>query len=324
MKRPSIYPNEVADANGHSPVPTDIPRVIEVARAYYDDLDSAMVKRIDIFTKPFRTPSQDRHPAFCKYIMSSKRPAVSTKRATTRRAFCWHLDDRLDECESKSLDDPLDIALVEVGATHHVNVRLKNHQRHTSSNHIMTLFDALLNILYPQKYLLHQHVIYSCCAANEVALAESFFSRCTDCYIGTGGGFSYYAAGISVRSAYIYDTQHWESSVQWALNHMCVNRSHRLRMARCRENLKSLRQSKEQGEQDIEELAGLAATRSDDEVLQPGTLDGDEVAEAKPGAFPVEYGEVLRSLSHLRWMQVLAQVEAKNTEVRRRRSPSEV
>ncbi|KAI7236196.1 hypothetical protein KC330_g3869 [Hortaea werneckii] len=174
------------------------------------------------------------------------------------------------------------------------------------------------------KTLWMRYVIYSCCAANEVALAESFYSRCTDCYIGTGGGFSYYAAGISVRSAYIYDTQHWESSIQWAQNHMCVDRTHRLRMARCRENLKYLRQSKEQGEQDVEELAGLAAARSDDEVLQLDTLDGDEVAEAKPGAFPVEYGEVLRSLSHLRWMQVLAQVEAKNTEVRRRRSPSEV
>lgn len=87
-------------------------------------------------------------------------------------------------------------------------------------------------------------------------------------------------------------------------------------MARCRENLKSLRQSKEQGEQDVEELAAARPGRSDDEVLQLDTLDGDEVAEAKPGAFPVEYGEVLRSLSHLRWMQVLAQVEAKNTEVR--------
>lgn len=105
---------------------------------------------------------------------------------------------------------------------------------------------------------------------------------------------------------------------------MCVDRTHRLRMARCRENLKSLNQSKEQGEQDIEELTAARPARSDDEVLQLDTLDGDEVAEANPGAFPVEYGEVLRSLSHFRWMQVLAQVEAKTTELRRRRSPSEV
>ncbi|KAI7151028.1 hypothetical protein KC316_g15427 [Hortaea werneckii] len=314
----------MADANSHSSTPKELKQAIEAARAYYDGSDAATAKRIDNFTKPFRTPAQDRDPAFRKYIMSSRRPAVNTKRATTGRAFCRHLEDRLDACESKYLNEPLDVALAEVGYTHGADVRLKNHQRHTSSNHIMNLFDAILNILFPQKYLLHQYVIYSCCAANEVALAESFFSRCTDCYIGTGGGISYYAAGISVRSAYIYDTQHWESSIQWAQNHMCVDRTHRLRMARCRENLKYLRQSKEQGEQDVEELAGLAAARSDDEVLQLDTLDGDEVAEAKPGAFPVEYGEVLRSLSHLRWMQVLAQVEAKNTEVRRRRSPSEV
>ncbi|GAB1727665.1 hypothetical protein NU195Hw_g7367t1 [Hortaea werneckii] len=323
MKHPFIYLNEVADAKGHSPSPKELKKAIEVARAYYDGSDPATAKRIDNFTKPFRTPAQDRDPAFRKYIMSSRRPAVSTKRATTGRAFCRHLEDRLDVCDSKSLDDPLDVALVEVGYTHDADVRLKNHQRHASSNHIMNLFDAILNILYPQKYLLHQYVIYSCCAANEVALAESFFSRCTDCYIGTGGGFSYYAAGISVRSAYIYDTQHWESSIQWAQNHMCVDRTHRLWMARCRENMKALRQSKEQGEQDLEELAATRSARSDDEVLQLDTFDGDEVAGAKPGAFPVEYGEVLRSLSHSRWMQVLAQVEERNTEATRRCSRSE-
>ncbi|KAI7090022.1 hypothetical protein KC356_g1941 [Hortaea werneckii] len=316
MKHPFIYLNEVADAKGYSPSPKELKKAIEIARAYYDGTDSVMAKRIDNFTKPFRTPAQERDPTFRKYIMSSRRPAVSTKRATTGRAFCRHLEDRLNVCNSKT--DPLDIALAEVGYTQDADVRLKNHQRHTSSNHIMNLFDAILNILYPQKYLLHQYVIYSCCAANEVALAESFFSRCTDCYIGTGGGFSYYAAGISVRSAYIYDTQHWESSIQWALNNMCVDRNHRQQIAQCREILESLRQSKEQGEQDFEELAATRSARSDDEVLQLDTLNGDEVAGAKPGAFPIEYGEVLRSLSHFRWMQVLAQVEARNTEVRRR------
>ncbi|KAI7353580.1 hypothetical protein KC320_g3943 [Hortaea werneckii] len=323
MKHPSIYPNEVADANGHFFKPTELQRAIEVAGSYYDDSDPARAKRIDHFTKPFRTPAQDCDPAFRKYIMSSRRPAVSTKRATAGRAFCRHLEHRLDVCDSKFLDDPLDVALVEVGYTHDADVRLKDHQRHTSSNHIMNLFDAILNILHPQKYLLHQYVIYSCCAANEVALAESFFSRCTDCYIGTGGGFSYYAAGISVRSAYIYDTQHWESSIQWAQNHMCVDRTHRLRMARCRENMKALRQSKEQGEQVIEELAATRPAGSDDEMIQLDALDGDEVGEAEPGAFPVDYGEVLTSLAQFRWMQVLAQFEAGNTEATRRCSPSE-
>lgn len=99
----------MADASGHLPGPTELQRVIEVARAYYADLDPAMAKRIDIFTNPFRTPSQNRDPAFRKYIMSSRRLAVSAKGATM--AFCRHLDDELDECESKSLDDPLDVAL---------------------------------------------------------------------------------------------------------------------------------------------------------------------------------------------------------------------
>ncbi|KAI6915016.1 hypothetical protein KC318_g263 [Hortaea werneckii] len=293
MKHPFIYLNEVADANGHSPSPRELKQAIEVARAYYNGSDLAMAKRIDSFTKPFRTPAQDRDPNFRKYIMSSRRPAVSAKRLTTGRAFCKHLEDRLAACQSQ--DEPLDVALVEVGYTHDADVRLKNHQRHTSSNYIMNLFDAILNLLFPQKYLLHQYVIYSCCAAAEVALAESFFSRCADCYIGRGGGFSFYAAGISVRSAYIYDTQHWEDAVQWARKYMGVDAIDEKEMVRCRESRESVKKLLEETEGELKAIEDFVAAHPeilDDEGYQSDTLDEDEVVAGEPGTYPVSY-EVL-------------------------------
>lgn len=66
-------------------------------------------------------------------------------------------------------------------------------------------------------------------------------------------------------------------------------------MARCRENLKSLKQSKEQGEQDVEELATARPPRSDDEVLQFDTLDGEVFFGAEPGTLPDDYGELIES-----------------------------
>lgn len=152
MKRPSIYLNEVADANCNSPSTTELQRVIEVARAYCKDMNPTMAKRIDSVTKLFRTPAQDRDPTFRKYIMSSRRLEVSTKRATTGKAYCRRLEDRLDASESKFLDDLLDVALAEVGYTHDADVRLKSHRRHTSSNYSVNLLDAILIIAYPRRY----------------------------------------------------------------------------------------------------------------------------------------------------------------------------
>lgn len=90
----------------------------------------------------------------------------------------------------------------------------------------MNTFECILGPEYPPEYEVHSFALYSCISASHASVAELLFSRLKEGYTGNGGGFSHYAAGISVASAYEYDTENWEDASAWVMKHMRVRGTH--------------------------------------------------------------------------------------------------
>ncbi|KAI6841617.1 hypothetical protein KC332_g1481 [Hortaea werneckii] len=108
--------------------------------------------------------------------------------------------------------NPLDVSLVEIGYSHNDEPRLKWHRDYSSS--IYNPFEAILGLLYPQKFQLHQYVIHCCVDVRHVGLAELLFNRLGEGYIGDAGGFGQSPAGFSVSSPDDCTTAYWEDAAK--------------------------------------------------------------------------------------------------------------
>lgn len=116
--------------------------------------------------------------------------------------------------------NPLDVSLVEIGYSHNDEPRLKWHRDYSSS--IYNPFEAILGLLYPQKFQLHQYVIHCCVDVRHVGLAELLFNRLGEGYIGDAGGFGQSPAGFSVSSPDDCTTAYWEDAAKSSLKQMEV------------------------------------------------------------------------------------------------------
>ncbi|PPJ55249.1 hypothetical protein CBER1_04257 [Cercospora berteroae] len=232
-RHPFIYLNELCDDQGNAPTANELLRALDKAEAYIAN-DRDLVRRVDkwigsLGVKAEATPNYRRYMFNSKYRPSSKRP----ERA---RTFFRNLRARIAKIPADQRDLPLEIPLVEIGYTDNIPERLDCHAKHRGSNFLMNMLEAILG-LEGSRYRIHQFVIHSCVAQDQVAIAEILFTRLNEGYIGNAGGFSFYPASISVGSGYKYTAKIWEEAERWALDNMLKKETHQKEKLRRLQNL---------------------------------------------------------------------------------------
>lgn len=125
------------------------------------------------------------------------------------------LQRRCNAVDKREWDDPMTGSIGEFGYTEDVESRLKDHRRHSSSNYLMNLLDALCMTHAPD-YAFHQFVIYHIPAAELLELAEMYFTTVGQGYSHNGGGLSHIGAGCHVCSREKYKAADYERFLEYA------------------------------------------------------------------------------------------------------------
>lgn len=170
----------------------------------------------------------NRHD-YRKYLWAAQteKGRYCASRKTIGLAFCDSLKKRLEVIDRSDFGSPLARPLIEVGYTNDIPTSLADHRDHRALIKIMNVFECIISLLFPRKNpKLHQFAIYSCVAPHHAPVAEILFTRLCDSCTGNGGGFSAYPAGLSNKSAYDYDSFHWEQVRNWSLRNINYMVSH--------------------------------------------------------------------------------------------------
>ena len=216
--QPAIYMNQIGDVNGKSPTPNDILSVLPLIIGYVKGTDVDYIQKIDRRMDTARTKARPTDMQYRKYMYKGDR--VSDGRQTKTLAFLTALEARCLAVPENERDEPLPGCLSEVGYTYTTETRLRNHREHRSSNYIMNLFDSALALKWPQRFTVHQFVIFLCVDATQGSTAEILFTRLAVGYTGNGGGFTHYPPGRSNESVQRFDTEQWQRWWKWT-NRIC-------------------------------------------------------------------------------------------------------
>ncbi|KAF1979400.1 hypothetical protein BU23DRAFT_563584 [Bimuria novae-zelandiae CBS 107.79] len=132
---------------------------------------------------------------------------LSDARAQHALQFCDSLEQRLNDIPAGDRDKPLAQPLVEVGYSVRSIDRFKKHAGHESSNYLMNMFEAILEVLsrrpknpFPKTFL-EQHIIYLIWNVEQAEISEMGWTKLVEGYTRNAGGFSHYPAGQSNYSA---------------------------------------------------------------------------------------------------------------------------
>ncbi|SMY28090.1 unnamed protein product [Zymoseptoria tritici ST99CH_1A5] len=190
--QPAIYQNIFAN---------ELLQCADAMEEYCDqDGDHTRARQVDSFRKPLPKLASGPYRKR-KYLTPQTSKSISDARKSHVTTFLAGLRKRIEEVDINERDLPLKCPLVEIGYTQDTEARLKAHLNHTNSNYIMNLMDAVANMLWPDRFKIHQFVIFLCTHTEQAVIAEILFTRLTHGYITNGGGFTYYAAGRSNDSA---------------------------------------------------------------------------------------------------------------------------
>jgi hypothetical protein len=210
---------------------------------------------------------------------------LSTTRQAKTVAFLTALKARCLAVPENERDKPLPGGLSEIGYTYTTEIRLRNHREHRSSNYIMNLFDSALALKWPQRFSVHQFIMFLCADATQGSIAEILFTRLALAYTGNGGGFTHYPPGRSNQSAGGFDTEQWQ---RWWRRTMEICRS-------AENEEEQLRQFEATEQANTSKLQRLQAIQ--DEIAQYeaqeafGTAPGMDVARVREDI--VRYGDEL-------------------------------
>ncbi|KAL1599585.1 hypothetical protein SLS60_007388 [Paraconiothyrium brasiliense] len=143
-----------------------------------------------------------------------KHQKLSDPRVKQAIWFCDELEKRLEAIDVGDRDKPLAHPLVEVGYSERSIERLKKHAAHESSNYLMNMFQAILEVLAKKdkkfsKVFLEQHVIYLIWHVEQAEISEIGWTKLAEGYTSNAGGFSHYPAGQSNYSAQKVPAQEW-------------------------------------------------------------------------------------------------------------------
>lgn len=227
---PGIYYQQLVNAKGDSPTPEQFLEVAQVAKDYAQvtsALDQKVTGRINSCIDALYPTSRNQWSAFPtsppkdwrRYYWQEKRdktdkrpPACSEERARKSKDFVSALKDRIRSMKVSLHKTPFAVPLCEVGWSVDPLTRLRSHERHSRSNYIMNLFEAICGVLYPgSHYRMAQEVIYLVYRPEQAFAAEIFFKRACQGYIDRGSGFSHHGAGTNndiARPIHWYDLEY--------------------------------------------------------------------------------------------------------------------
>ncbi len=269
--QPSIYYQQLVDiATGLSPTPEDLRRALDLMKGYtrgcnkpetqgiatkqMDDHDAHAIDSLHGFSRdPLdkkRTKNGYRKFMFHRAKVSTKTKGKGKGKApdtyeqrycaahvTQTLAFIESLRKRLDDIEKHDkakMKQPLEFPLCEVGYAKRSISRLKEHKRHTSSNYIMNLMEAIFETMaheFSGDYEIEQRVIYLIWRPSQAEVSEIGLTKLAEGYIHNGGGFSHYPAGLSNESAQTIPAREWSAAKTYMMNHSDYPRNIKQRLA---------------------------------------------------------------------------------------------
>lgn len=197
--RALIYVQYLVDKHEISPTPAEILEALGVAEEYVNSAGKGLAK-------------SDQAAAKIDSAVGNARGASSTRRYVFKDSqvatFCEFVEYTRRRMESLPQDKPLQRPLAEVGYATETYNRLRDHQRHSSSNYLMNLMEAIF-ISRDTPYKMAQFVVFECIHPSHAMFAEILYSRMALCYIKQGGGFSHFPAGRSHRGAKHMAPEYW-------------------------------------------------------------------------------------------------------------------
>lgn len=210
IARPCIYLYEFCDRDGLSLIVAEMRLIIVSARKYAHptcDADKEYAVAIDsVAAVGGRLTAGERNN-----VLAGHRRYLPND--TERRK----LDEMLIALEALIADMPdedrVPFVLREVGYTNDGPRRMdKEHGRHSSSNKMMNLFEAISYESLGATYENRGEVIFLCFERTHATVGEILFSILAPCYHHTGRGFNGVEAGNSVRSVdKVTDLRKWDA-----------------------------------------------------------------------------------------------------------------
>jgi hypothetical protein len=192
---PFIYIQTLVNGRGESPSANGLLYIIGEIELYMrgwqnpDDKESEeRARRID------NSSRTDYRNGFRKYIESQTH-------YNNLKAWVTILKARCRNVPADKMHEPLARPLSEIGWAKDLTKRLAQHRKHSSSNYLMNLTEAVCRNSFAD-YSIHQYGIFRVFEECHAMLGEIIFSRIGQVYITYGGGFSHCAAGISHQGAY--------------------------------------------------------------------------------------------------------------------------
>jgi hypothetical protein len=197
VRCPCIYIQYIVNSQGFSPTPKTIFEILDAVEKYtvgFEDPSNTesfeFPKNIEGRTMQTVFGIQGRPTGDRKYVNSKTHQANITAWLAATRA-------RLNGCPA---EEPLARPLCEIGYARKLGEGLEQHSKHSSSNYVMNLTEAVCKTMFKQ-YTMAQYVLFHLCNPVHAMIGEVICTRVSLGYISHGGGFSHHPAGESVAGA---------------------------------------------------------------------------------------------------------------------------
>jgi hypothetical protein len=206
---PGIYVRFLVSRRGLSPTPNELRMGIQDLKAYARIYNCTMsddeVKKIETQIGAGEYNGfGSRHLGARRYLskdIPKKKYEFSEERIKAVVIFISALEAMLDAIPADEQDKPLRSPLKYVGYAMNCKDRnTHNHDKHSGSNFLMSLFEAIMMARFQQRYKMRWWVVALAMSKDAVHGSEMIITALTQGYIETGTGFAHHSAGESVAS----------------------------------------------------------------------------------------------------------------------------
>ncbi|QDS70653.1 hypothetical protein FKW77_000981 [Venturia effusa] len=204
---PGCYTHFLVDEHGLSPTVEELETMVWYMRQYnhygpgmhHSTGNKQLWYAIDKI-KHANTPDDTSRPnGFREYLQTDTTGnGFSDAQQVCVDTFLNELEYRLSKYSNKL--STIKPSITETGYAIDCEARLKQHRKHTKSNYIMNLAEAIFQYMYDDFQIdrlvkNYQFYIYNCWEVEQCYISEIVLSRILGSYIYNGGGFSHHPAG---------------------------------------------------------------------------------------------------------------------------------
>jgi hypothetical protein len=197
IRTPSIYMQYLVDRDGNSPPPKVLLEILDHVEVYTNGLEGSDVKS-NILAMLVDTASPTKTWSKTTVQRGERRYIEGPNQAKTCLAWVEASRQRLDSLPE---DVPLARPWAECGYATVPNERLEQHARHSSSNYLMNLTEAICKAKFAGRFYIEQYVVHHIAHHTHAMYGEILASRIALVYTRQGGGFCHFKAGVSHSGA---------------------------------------------------------------------------------------------------------------------------